>query len=140
MTAKPLKPITFFIDRCLGSKDIAQELRQAGIRVEIHDDHFSQGAQDVEWIPEVGKREWVIFTKDGKIGRNQLEKRAVYNAKIKMFLLASKNLSGSEMAEVLKKYMLEIQDFARKHSPPFIAKVYKNGKIEMWKSGNDLKK
>jgi PIN like domain len=48
--------IAFFIDRCLGNKRIAQTLRDSGMTVEIHDEHFAKGAQDVEWLPEVGKR------------------------------------------------------------------------------------
>lgn len=35
--------ITFFIDRCLGSKRIVEKLKGAGISVEIHD-HFGKSA------------------------------------------------------------------------------------------------
>ena len=45
---------TFFIDRCLGNKVIVETLRVAGIKVEIHDDHFSKSALDTDWIPEIG--------------------------------------------------------------------------------------
>ncbi|MDB9314899.1 hypothetical protein PN462_17425 [Spirulina sp. CS-785/01] len=48
--------VTFFIDRCLGKHPILETLRATGITVEIHDDHFPQNAQDVEWIPEIGRR------------------------------------------------------------------------------------
>ena len=58
------REITFFIDRCLGKKYIAQVLIDSGIAVEIHDDHFSQNVEDVDWLPEVGKRGWVVLTKD----------------------------------------------------------------------------
>ncbi len=40
--------ITFFIDRCLGSKRIVTALRQAGMTVEIHDDNFAPDAPDVD--------------------------------------------------------------------------------------------
>jgi PIN like domain len=51
-----LASTTFFIDRCLGNKLIVDTLRSAGINVEIHDDHFNKNTQDVDWIPEIGKR------------------------------------------------------------------------------------
>jgi hypothetical protein len=41
-------PITFFIDRCLGSKRVVAALREAGLTVEIHEDHFAPDALDVE--------------------------------------------------------------------------------------------
>jgi hypothetical protein len=68
--------ITFFIDRCLGNKLIVETLRGAGLTVEIHDDHFSKNAPDIDWIPEIGQRGWVILTKDARIGKNRIERGA----------------------------------------------------------------
>lgn len=92
--------ITFFIDRCLGKKFIVETLKNAGISIEIHDDHFAPDAQDVDWMAQVGKKGWVVLTKDARIGRNSLEKIAVASAHIKMFTLASQSISGQEMAEI----------------------------------------
>jgi hypothetical protein len=39
----------------LGSKRIVRELRGFGIKVKIHNDYFAKDAQDVDWLPEVGK-------------------------------------------------------------------------------------
>jgi PIN like domain len=64
--------ITFFIDRCLGNKLIVETLRGAGLTVEIHDDHFGKNAPDVDWIPEIGNRGWIILTKDARIGKNRI--------------------------------------------------------------------
>lgn len=38
--------LVFFVDRNLGNKVIVNALRQEGIQVEVHDDHFPQGAKD----------------------------------------------------------------------------------------------
>ncbi len=59
--------ITFFIDRCLGKKSILDILRVAGISVEIHDNHFDKGALDVDWLPQVGEKGWIVLTKDDKV-------------------------------------------------------------------------
>lgn len=61
------KSITFFIDRCLGTGTVPEKLRNAGILVEIHDEHFGQGTQDVDWLPEIGEKGWVVLTKDDRI-------------------------------------------------------------------------
>jgi predicted nuclease of predicted toxin-antitoxin system len=130
--------ITFFIDRCLGSQQIAQVLRNTGILIEIHDDHFAKNAQDVDWLPEVGRRGWVILTKDTNIGKRPLKRIAVANANIKMFTLASQNLAGKDMAEILSSAIGKMKKFAQKYPAPFIAKVYRDGKVEMWKDAQIL--
>jgi hypothetical protein len=51
-SAFPAEPLTFFIDRPLG-RGVGEDLRAAGLRVELHDDHFAQDTQDVDWVREV---------------------------------------------------------------------------------------
>ena len=62
--SEPSTEIVFFIDRCLGKRYIVEALKDTGIPVEIHDDHFPQAAQDVTWMPEVGKRGWIELEED----------------------------------------------------------------------------
>lgn len=138
MTAQPNQQVTFFIDRCLGSKIIVQSLRSSGINVEIHDDHFGQSALDVDWLPEVAKRGWIILTKDARIGKNQTERLAVANANIKMFALACQNLPGKKMADIFVQSINKMQEFAFEHNAPFIAKVYRDGRVKMWKDAVTL--
>jgi predicted nuclease of predicted toxin-antitoxin system len=129
---------TFFIDRCLGNKLIVETLRTAGLKVEIHDDHFSKDALDTDWIPEVAKRKWIILTKDAKISKNQLERLAVASAKVKMFILASQQLSGSQMADIFETAIPSMYELISRNSAPFIAKVYQNGSAKMWRDSEDL--
>jgi hypothetical protein len=56
-SSKLLDEIVFFIDRSLGRKAVATALRNAGARVEVHDDHLPQDAKDEEWLRYVGERE-----------------------------------------------------------------------------------
>jgi len=51
----------------LGQKIIAENLRQSGVTVEIHDHHFPQNALDEDWLSEVGERGWIVLTKDDRI-------------------------------------------------------------------------
>ncbi len=125
--------ITFFIDRCLGSKHIPKALRDAGITVEIHSDHFDPDALDVNWLPEVGRKGWVVLTKDENIGKRTLERIAVTTAGIKMFTLASQSLSGADMVAILQKVVVPMQEFVRQHPAPFIAKIYRDGRLDLWK-------
>ena len=130
---------TFFIDRCLGNKLIVETLRAANVMVEIHDDHFRKNTQDVDWIPEIGKRGWVILTKDARIGKNQIERLAVADARVKMFVLVSQNLSGADMANIFLKSIPEMEKFIRRNISPFIAKVDRDSKVKAWKDNLALR-
>jgi PIN like domain len=132
--------ITFFIDRCLGSKSIVTALRQTGITVEVHEDHFPANSPDVDWLPEVGQRGWVILTKDANIARRTLEKIAVARAGIRLFTLTSQNLAGTDMIEIFTRAIVPMQNFIHKHPAPFIAKIYRDGRIEMWRDHQYLLK
>jgi hypothetical protein len=125
--------ITFFIDRCLGNKLIVETLREAGLAVEIHDDHFGKNAPDVDWIPEIGQRGWIILTKDARIGKNRIERLSVADANARMFTLASQSLSGTDMADIFLKAIPEMRKFICENPAPFIAKVYQGGKVKAWK-------
>jgi predicted nuclease of predicted toxin-antitoxin system len=133
-------PIIFFIDRCLGSKRIVTALRQTGATVEIHEDHFPANAPDVEWLSEVGQRGWVVLTKDANIARRTLEKIAVARAEIRLFTLTSQNLSGTDMIEIFTQALAPIQNFVHQHPAPFIAKIYRDSRIEMWRDRQSLLK
>lgn len=131
---------TFFIDRALGRKAVADALRKAGAKIEVHDDHFPARALDVEWLPIVGERGWVILTKDDAIGRRLLEQMAVADSGARVFVLASGNLTGLEMADIFVMALSRMQRFSQGNSQPFIAKVYKRGTVRMWQSRNQLLK
>src|SRR3989344_8160221 len=80
-SSKPLDEIVSFIDRSLGRKAVATALRNAGARVEVHDDHLPQDAKDEEWLRYVGEREWVVLTQDDRIRFHYHERTALLQAK-----------------------------------------------------------
>ena len=133
-----LKTTVFFIDRCLGKHPIIETLRGTGVTVEIHDDHFPQNTLDQDWIPRVGEWGWIILTKDERIARNSIERQAVARVGARMFNLASKKLSGEETAFAFRDALPFMLKFILKNKAPFIAKVYKDGKVVAWKEATDL--
>lgn len=46
---------------------MAGVLRDAGLDVEIHDDHFVPDAKDEEWLSAVGRKQWIVVTRDERI-------------------------------------------------------------------------
>ncbi len=123
-----LNDSTFFIDRCLGTQ-LGHDLRASGLNVEFHADHFADDADDQTWISEVGQRGWVVLTKDKAISRRPLELRAVETARVRMFTLATGNMTGEQMAKVFAAQRLSMGRMIKKCPPPFIARVSATGVV-----------
>jgi hypothetical protein len=126
----PLRDAVFFIDRSLGRRSVAVPLRDAGLTVEIHDDHFPQDALDQDWLPIVGQRRWYVLTRDDRIRYRRLEATAVRRSKVGMFVVVSKNLTGPETARVILKALGGMRRFVAKHRRPFIARISRDGRVE----------
>lgn len=129
---KPPEEIVFFIDRALGNRVVAQALRSSGEKVEIHADHFKSDEQDSIWLSEVGRRNWVVLTKDANIRYNSLERAAILNSKVRAFVLVGGNSRGEEMAKIFANALKGINRILKKTSGPFIAKVYRDGRVALW--------
>lgn len=135
----PPAQTVFFIDWCFG-KTVANALRAAGALIEHHGDHFEQNTPDIEWLSIVGERGWVVLTKDKAIAKNQLELMAIARAEVKVFILASGNLTRQEMAALLVDVLEKLKKFAQGNQAPFIAKVYQGRRVELWKNRTQLLK
>ena len=131
-SSKPLEPLAVFIDRALGNKLVAEALRKAGVEVHINCDHFPPDAKDHEWLPEVGKRGWVLLTKDAKIRYHTIEREALINARVRAFVLISGNITGPEMAVSFVKAIPAMRKLVGRLTHPFIAKVNREGKVVIW--------
>lgn len=129
----------FFIDWCLG-KTVANALKQAGACIEHHGDHFAPNTPDIEWLAEIGEKSWIILTKDGNIGRNELEIQVVARANARVFILVSGNLTRRQMAATFVAALEKIKKFVQGNQAPFIAKIYKDGKVQLWRSHTQLLK
>ncbi|MBV9873561.1 MAG: hypothetical protein JO025_02435 [Verrucomicrobia bacterium] len=114
------EPLVFFVDRSLGRRIIPNALRDAGARVEVHDDHFSQDAQDQVWLAEAGTRGWVVLTKDKHLRYRAVEKNALISAKVRAFVLTARgDLSGAEIGQIFVKALPTMRSLCATGSNPF---------------------
>ena len=120
----------FFVDRSLGGKLVAGALRSAGAEVVAHDDVFDQNATDVEWLAEAGLRGWVVLTKDAAIRRHAYEKAMFRDASCRVFLLASGNMSGTEMAAAFVAALPRMRNLAATTDAPFLFGLTRAGTIK----------
>ena len=78
----------------------------------------------------MGCRRWCVLTRDDRIRYRRIEAQAVRSAKVAMFVIVSKNLTGPQTAEVIIKALARIRLFLSSHRRPFIAKIYRDGRVE----------
>lgn len=132
----------FFTDRDLG-KQFPEILRNDGIHVERHVDHFADDAQDEDWLKEVGKRGWYVLTHDRRMRYRANEIGAIAKFNIGMFVIVGKT-PLAELAQNFVHTLHQIIRFVDKNHRPFIAKIYRpnskktkgklqaSGYVKMW--------
>ncbi|MBW4511802.1 MAG: hypothetical protein KME64_35660 [Scytonematopsis contorta HA4267-MV1] len=59
---------------------------------------------------------------------------AVQSSKARVFALVSGNLTGAKMASIFVNALGSIKQIAINQPAPFIAKVYKDSTVEIWKN------
>ncbi|MDE3156863.1 MAG: hypothetical protein KGN76_17320 [Acidobacteriota bacterium] len=103
-------PPTLYVDECLG-RGIALRLQQEG-----HDarpfDEFA-GKRDVDFLPVIGGRGWVLLTKDKNVRRNQLEINAILNAGVRAFVITATSLNHQQISDLVSKAMPRIVRIGR---------------------------
>jgi hypothetical protein len=95
------RELVFFIDRHLG-RQFPSTLRDAGLRVERHDDHFGVETPDDEWIGEIGRRGWIAVTRDARIRYSPLALSVLMESGTQLFVLVGKLTTAEAAATFLK--------------------------------------
>lgn len=127
--AKPPDGTVFFIDRSLGIEPLRTALFEAGLTIEIHDDHFNRDAEDQVWLHAVGKRGWVVLTKDQRLRYRPMEIAALRESNARVFVLTAGNLRGSEIARIFLSVLRQICGILRSHPGPFLARISQSGRV-----------
>lgn len=123
--------LVLFLDECLGAHTVADALRAAGARVEVHVDHFREGTEDTEWLTALGARGWVVLTKDRAMRRRAAELEALRAAGLRVFALTAAHLSGPATAEAFVRALRRIAGLCQARRPPFIAAVTASGLVSI---------
>ncbi len=133
-----LADTVFFLDRQIGRHRVAVALRRAGAFVVTHDEEFSQDTPDAVWITAITERGWVALTRDKRIARNPMERLAVFRAGARIFCFVSPRTDGATMAEAFVAALPAMIRFLGRHQGPFIAKVYRDGRVARWQDADTL--
>ncbi len=131
------EPFVYFVDRSLGRGIVVETLRAAGHEVHAHDDHFAQNTPDTEWLIEVGRRGWVVLTKDKNIRSNQLELRALLQAKVACVMLGRGNLTAEAMGKLFSDNLRRIERALRRFQVPLVATLSTGGSLRILLAAGD---
>jgi hypothetical protein len=129
------EPYVFFVDRSLGGHIVAEALRATGTDVRAHDDLFAQDTDDEVWLADIGKRGWVVLTKDVVIRRDSLQRRVLLSADVAAFVLARGDVSGPVMAAAFVMALPRMHKALRRFDVPFIASVTVAGDVSLVHTG-----
>ena len=126
-------PPTFFIDECLGGHHLSAVLRKEGVDVRLARSEFPAGTRDADWLPIVGKRGWIVLTKDRHIRRRELELQALVNARVRAFVLTAADLTGPEQAAVFVRALPKMLRICQASKGPLIGAVGNKGGVALLK-------
>jgi hypothetical protein len=127
----PPEGLVCFIDECLGRGAVPAALRAAGAVVLLHHELFPSGTDDEAWLSAlVGRSDLVVLTKDSRIRRRVLERRALEAARLRVFVLSAGNLSGAQQAAAFVRALPKIRRLAQQPGP-FIANVTATGAVNL---------
>ena len=100
--------------------------------MEIHSDHFAHDTQDADWLLEIGKRGWVLLSKDRHILTRPLEIITFLRANIHAFVLLQNrndNLTGAQLATAFAAAHAQMVGLVHSHPAPLIARVTPAGHV-----------
>jgi hypothetical protein len=104
-------------------------LRDHGLTVEAHKDHFNSDEDDAVWIREVGRRGWAIITKDKRVRSRQLEVVALLNSGQPTFVVTSGNATAQSNVKTIMTALNDMIGCIRTIQPPFVAQITGAGQL-----------
>ena len=107
-------------------------LRTAGSVAHVQGpETFGTGTPDVNWLPQVGERGWILITKDKNIRKREIELRALNQSRVRAFVLTASVLTGEDQARVLKEALPAMLRLLRRRATNFIARVTGESSVEI---------
>jgi hypothetical protein len=115
--------VTFFLDRTHQGKLMVQFLRELGMCIEVHKDHFGQEEDDDIWIPICAQRGWTIVSGDQGLEKVALNVKAVTESGAKVFILTDSNSPGLVWAASIITGRHKMQRLVNDNEGPFFVTV-----------------
>jgi len=107
-------------------------LREAGHTAHVQGaETFGTGTHDVDWLPHVGSRGWILVTKDKAIRKREIELRALKQSRVRAFVLTAGGLKGEEQARVIREALPAMIRLLRRRAANFVARITAESNVEL---------
>lgn len=129
MNSRRPDPPPVFLDESIDSESVAKALADEGAVVERSRRHFAPGTPDENWLATVGRRGWIVLTRDKRIRYRALELESLVEAKVRAFVFIGGNVSSADTAAAMVSAWPAIARISSSETPPFIYNVGRSGKL-----------
>lgn len=116
----------FFVDNNL-SRGLARGMAAFGEDVTHLQDHYPVDAKDTDWLPQVGRDEWILLTRDNKIRFKPAELGAIKQHRVGAFFLGGKDRSRWDLVQQVVRNWVRMNELAGKTARPFAFRVPPQG-------------
>lgn len=127
----PEFPYTIFLDRTHG-KAMASLLRKVHIPVksiwQVYPKKKHEDIKDPEWIARCAREGWVAISGDKGLIKNVENRKALVDAKLRLFLLGDTHSLPEEWAAAVIVGRPKIESVTRKNPGPFYAKISRHSR------------
>jgi hypothetical protein len=124
--------VTYFFDNTFPPQ-LAKIVAILGVDAVHLQDEFPPNTLDVTWIPEIGRRGWVVITADRGISKKPAERKALEEANvISVFMAKGFTMKPIfELVSLFVKWWPDIDRSVQRVKPGTSLQVNPNGKIDL---------
>jgi|SRR6266508_3754265 len=120
-----------FIDRSI-PKGVADALKTVREDVRWLEDEFNHDAKETEWLPEIGRRGWLVITRDKRIRSRPGERQTLLDAGVGCFILTQKqSLTRWDYLKLLTRALDEMERIFAETERPFVFGVSRTGEFRL---------
>jgi hypothetical protein len=123
--------VIFFFDRSvgIGFPRALRTIKKFPAQIEYHQQHFKMGELDDVWLPEVGKKDWIVIGQDYSYHKNATELAAIKDYNIGVFYIWGSNAPQWDTVRLFAKAYDRIVEKAMQTPRPFVFWVRKDGRL-----------
>jgi hypothetical protein len=124
--------LTFFLDNTFPPQ-LAQILRLLSVDALHLQDNFPADTDDVDWLPEIGAKGWVVITGDRGISKKPAERKVLEEANVIAVFMA-KGFTSKPIFELVSLFIRWWPEIARavgRVKPGTSLEVNPNGKVDI---------
>jgi hypothetical protein len=94
-----------------------------------HDEYFNKRAQDENWLPRVGKKNWRVLTADQEM--ESLHHESIVAGNVGVFILSdiAKGETYTRWVQMISQCQMQLRHACCRSKRPFVGRISREGKL-----------